>query len=81
MLVTYAGGDVSHSRKIAFAWSSPSLAIKHSNILKTKSTLAPTLSPPRPRRLARDLSALLGGQFLRPSFAAETRKLGSVPGK
>jgi hypothetical protein len=37
--------------------------------------------PPRPRRRARDLAALLGGQFLRPSFAAETRKLGSVPGK
>jgi hypothetical protein len=37
--------------------------------------------PARPRRLARDLAALLGGQFLRPSFAVETRKLGSVPGK
>jgi hypothetical protein len=34
-----------------------------------------------PGRLARDSAALLGGQFLRPSFAAETRKLGSVPGK
>jgi len=39
------------------------------------------LLPPRPRRPARDLAALLGGQFLHPSFAAETRKLGSVPGK
>jgi hypothetical protein len=39
------------------------------------------LRPPRPRRLDRDLAALLGGQFLRPSFAAKTRKLGRRTGQ
>jgi hypothetical protein len=55
--------------------------LKNQVYFSSDAFLAPTLSPPRPRRLARDLSALLGGQFLRPSFAAETRKLGSVPDK
>ena len=35
----------------------------------------------RTPRVLGKAAVLLGGQFLRPSFAAETRKLGSVPGK
>jgi hypothetical protein len=68
-------------RRLPTADAAPGVALARSRIRTIvscgRTTITTSLAflrlrPPRPSRLARDLAALLGCQFLRPSFAAET---------